>query len=52
MFQGGVTTAAQDVQAIAAAVMERVVARIDDPGLMPQRVQIPGHIVRRASTGA
>ena len=52
MFQGGVTTAAQDVQAIAAAVMERVVARIDDPGLMPQRVQIPGRIVRRASTRA
>ncbi len=52
MFQGGVTTAAQDVQAIAAAVMERVVARIEEPGLSPQRVQIPGHIVRRASTGA
>ncbi len=52
MFQGGVTTAAQDVEAIAAAVMERVVARIEDPGLTPQRVQIPGRIVRRASTGA
>ncbi len=52
MFQGGVTTAAQDVKAIAAAVMERVVARIEDPGLTPQRVQIPGRIVRRASTGA
>ena len=52
MFQGGVTTAAQDVEAIAAAVMERVVARIEDPALKPQRVQIPGRIVRRASTGA
>ncbi len=52
MFQGGVTTAAQDVEAIAAAVMERVVARIEDPSLTPQRVQIPGRIVRRASTGA
>ena len=50
MFMGGVTTAAQDVDAIAAAVMERVLARIDDQGLAPVRTQIGGTVIRRAST--
>ncbi len=52
MFMGGVTTAAQDVDAIAAAVMGRVIGRIEDSGAPAERTQIPGRIVRRASTGA
>ncbi len=52
MFMGGVTTAAQDVDAIAAAVMGRVIGRIEDSGAPAARTQIPGRIVRRASTGA
>ncbi len=50
MFMGGVTTAAQDVGAIAAAVMERALTRIEGPGLEPTRTQISGNIIRRAST--
>ncbi len=52
MFMGGVTTAAQDVDAIASAVMGRVIGRIEDSGVPAARTQIPGRIVRRASTGA
>ncbi len=52
MFMGGVTTAAQDVDAIASAVMGRVIGRIEDSGAPAERTQIPGRIVRRASTGA
>ncbi len=52
MFMGGVTTAAQDVDAIASAVMGRVIGRIEDSGAPADRTQIPGRIVRRASTGA
>ncbi len=52
MFMGGVTTAAQDVGAIASAVMGRVIGRIEDSGAPAERTQIPGRIVRRASTGA
>lgn len=62
---GGVTTAAQDTHGIASAVLERLIARIgrDRRGRtgassgagktsepLPRRVEIPGHVIRRAST--
>ncbi len=50
MFMGGVTTAAQDVGAIAAAVMERALTRIEGPALEPTRAQISGNVIKRAST--
>lgn len=55
---GGITTAAQDTHAIALEVMERLVARIDNAfaapdeavELKPRRIEIPGHVIARAST--
>ncbi len=50
MFMGGVTTAAQDVEAIAGAIMQRALARIEEPQLKPGRTEIGGTLIRRAST--
>ena len=49
---GGVTTAAQDTHAIAAATLARLVERIEATGPAESaRVQkVPGHVIRRAST--
>ncbi len=57
---GGITTAAQDTHAIALEVMGRLAARIDSvfapademAKLEPRRIEIPGHIITRASTRA
>lgn len=50
MLMGGVTTAAQDIPGIAAAVMAQALARIDGDRGAARRVEIPGSIIRRAST--
>ena len=47
---GGVTTAAQDVRAIAAACLTRLLGRIDGDVGGPRRIELPGSIIRRAST--
>lgn len=55
---GGVTTAAQDTDAIARAVLERLLKRVDISSNMvgesarvePVALELPGHIIRRAST--
>ena len=55
---GGITTAAQDTHAIAQKVIERLLVRVDasvdqqgrGKSLPPQRTEIPGHIIVRAST--
>lgn len=55
---GGITSAAQDTSAIARAVVERLLERIDaslnrmggDAGLDPVRIEVPGHVIVRAST--
>ena len=51
---GGVTTAAQDTQAMADAVLERVCARVDqtdaDERPEPLRLELPGTLIVRAST--
>lgn len=55
---GGVTTAAQDTEAMAKAVLERLYARIDQDldheadaePLEPLRLELPGTIIARAST--
>ncbi len=55
---GGVTTAAQDTDAIARAVLERLLKRVDITSNMvgesacvePVVLELPGHIIRRAST--
>ena len=53
---GGVTTAAQDTHGIAAALLERLFARMGagdtDAPRGPRRIEIPGSIIRRASTAA
>ena len=50
MLMGGVTTAAQDIPGIAAAIMAQALARIDGDRGAARRVEIPGSIIRRAST--
>ncbi len=55
VLMGGVTTAAQDVDGIARAVVETAVERIGagtGERRVPRRVQVPGQIIRRASTQA
>lgn len=47
---GGVTTAAQDTPAMVAAVLERLLARIEGAAEKPQRVEVAGTVIRRAST--
>jgi len=47
---GGVTTAAQDVGAIARAVFGQAMARIDGDRGPARRIEVPGRIIRRAST--
>ena len=48
---GGVTTAAQDTQAMADAIVDQLAARVEG-GAEPVRITVPGRIIRRASTGA
>ena len=53
---GGVTTAAQDTHAIAKAALERLIERMDNVSASgaehdARRIEIPGSIIRRASTG-
>lgn len=50
MLMGGVTTAAQDVGAIARAVFGQAMARIDGDRGPARRIEVPGRIIRRAST--
>lgn len=47
---GGITTAVQDTGAIADAVLERLAARIGAHEAAPVRIEVPGSIVRRATT--
>ena len=54
---GGVTTAAQDTSGIAAAILELLIGRIvgsekSGNALVPQRLEIPGRVIARASTAA
>lgn len=50
VLMGGVTTAAQDVEGIAKAVVDRALARVDEPKAAPARIEVPGRVIRRAST--
>ncbi len=53
VLMGGVTTAAQDVEGIAQAVVDLALERIDAASgerRAPRRVEIPGRIIHRAST--
>ena len=50
MLMGGVTTAAQDIPGIAAAIIAQALARIDGDRGPAKRVEIPGSIIRRTST--
>ena len=53
VLMGGVTTAAQDVEGIAQAVVDLALERIDEaPGerRTPRRIEIAGRVIRRAST--
>lgn len=64
VLMGGITTAVQDTDAIADAVLDRLRLRIDaasaprsaaaarSTGASAQRIEIPGSIARRASTAA
>ncbi len=55
VLMGGVTTAAQDVEGIAQAVVDRALERIDAASSKsgsPRRIEVPGRIIRRASTAA
>ena len=50
VIMGGVTCAAQDVGGIAKAVVDRALARIDEPRETPVRIEVCGRIISRAST--
>ena len=53
VLMGGVTTAAQDVEGIASAVVDLALERIDAASgerRVPRRIEIPGRVIRRAST--
>lgn len=58
VIYGGVTTAAQDTAAIASAVLENMIERIEGSAAQPldrakmaaRRIEVPGKIIPRAST--